>query len=93
MRYKIKAWESPVAALTETDMYQRPACPGAFDTSSPGCSARPDHVLTWTENRSGLPDSGHRQLYFACYRHLHRLVKHAEERAVGGVTLSRYDGV
>ncbi|MFD8117068.1 hypothetical protein [Streptomyces microflavus] len=85
MRFKIKAWESPVGALTEIDVYLPPACPGAFDTSNPGCSARPDHVLTWTDDRGG------RQLYFACFRHLHRLLKHAERAATSGVMLSAYE--
>ncbi len=84
-----------VAGHEETVTWDmRPACPGAFASESPGCDRRPDHVVSYSTNPSGLPGSGTWQHVPACYRHLHGVIVHAEKSAYPpSVLVSEYKGI
>lgn len=87
MQYKIKVWRTVGARQVEITEDRRPACPGNF-LKSKGCTARPAHVITWP----GRPGYGRVEVHYACYRHLHGLIKHGEAVA-SHVTVTAYEGV
>jgi hypothetical protein len=91
-KYTSGAWHATALEKITLTQDSRPACPGEWRRLGGGCSARPDHIVVFSVNESGLPGLGTRYEYHVCYRHLHSLVKHAE--SVGGcATVSAYDGV
>ncbi|ANZ13353.1 hypothetical protein ACH4YO_40570 [Streptomyces noursei] len=83
MKYTTKAWLSTTATEIEIKQDTRPTC-GGFPGDEARCIMRPDHVVTYTVNRTGIPGLGERRNEFACYQHLHPIVLHAEEMAVAG---------
>ncbi|MFJ5532429.1 hypothetical protein [Streptomyces sp. NPDC093261] len=93
MKYPIKAWRSTSAERVEMDLERRPTCPGNPKTGA-GCGRKPDHVLTWTTNKSGLPGQGAGHMQLACLHHIHSLLAHSEEAAMNHhVEVTRYEGV
>ncbi|NGN68452.1 hypothetical protein G5C51_31715 [Streptomyces sp. A7024] len=94
MAYEFTAYTQLSGKQETLSQDTRPACVGAFESSTPGCVARPDHVVTYTVNKSGLPGLGKARHQFACYRHLHRLLMHAEHATHDGiVTVTAYQGI
>lgn len=94
MGYTVKSWRITAAQLVTNEQDHRPSCVGDFLRNPGNCMRRPPHVVSWTQNTSGLPGIGQPAVHAACHLHLHGLVQHAQKVTKGGpVTISAYDGV
>lgn len=76
MQYTNKAWRPTGVEEITITRDSRPGCVGA------NCTLRPDHIVIFG------PDT----VLHACYRHVHGLLKFAEESAMHA-TVSAYKGV
>lgn len=91
-KYTAKAWRTTAAEEITLTHEIRPGCPGNWRQLGGDCLARPDHIVVYTVKESELPGAGTQYEYYACYRHVHSLLQHAE-RVGTFVTVSAYDGV
>lgn len=92
MEYTYKAMKLVTGEEVTVTKNARPGCPGAFRTDAGLCAQRPDHVVRYVINPSGLPDSGTPRTVTVCYRHLHGVLKHVE--GIGRyATVMAYDGI
>lgn len=66
----------------------RPTCDGTTT-----CTRRPEFIVSYTQNLTGMPGMGRARHRYACWRHLHSEVTKATDLAVGPVAVSRYSGV
>lgn len=90
MRYLIKVWRAAKAEEMEVTQILRPSCAGGVKSGA--CSARPSHVVSYTLNKSGYPLLGNPNIKFACYRHVHGILEHAQHAGQFAV-VSKYAGV
>ncbi|MFE0101230.1 hypothetical protein [Streptomyces sp. NPDC059009] len=89
MNYTSKAWRPVHAEEFTITEESRPHCAGGIGT---GCVERPNHVIVYLVNDSGLPGVGKQRVRYACYRHLHSNLVLAEGVATFA-TVSAYKGV
>lgn len=92
MTYINKAWRPIQSEEITLTPDRRPVCPGNSQAGKGPCAERPDHVVVFYTNSSHLPGQGVQQVQYACFRHLHSVLKFAEGVATFA-TVSTYKGV
>lgn len=93
--YRFEYWQGRTAEQITVAPPTLPGCPGSWKGAGVGgCTGRPDHVVSYWTNPSGLPGLGKAHIHTVCSRHLNGVLRHAYKVAAGGgpVTLSKYEG-